>query len=106
MYRMNMKITIKSLCSIFLTLLIAGCKEEPYNYVKSDTVYERSSLSIDTLTLDGHRYFLVTGGMGTPQLQHEASCEISDYKSIVNIQGKDSLYHKPYQTYSYNMLNK
>lgn len=68
--------------SVFLSFLCSSCQGDNDNAV-AGKVYEDGSVRIDTLTIRGHLYFLISGGMSAPHLQHEASCEMRDYGKVL-----------------------
>lgn len=72
------------LAVFFLTLLWGcGSKAETDKLQPSkEKVLGNDNYEIDTVTLVGHRYFLIRGSFGNTQLQHEESCKIRDIKSL------------------------
>lgn len=76
------KSTVIITLSVFLSTICSSCQGDNDNAV-AGKVYEDGSVLIDTLTINGHLYFLLSGGMSSPQLQHEASCEMRDYGRVL-----------------------
>lgn len=77
------KSTVIITLSVFLSTICSSCQGDNDNAV-AGKVYEDGSVLIDTLTINGHLYFLLSGGMSSPQLQHEASCEMRDYERTLD----------------------
>lgn len=68
---------------ILSALLIASCSDnEEAN--KTNTVYEKGNVRVDTLTIIGHRYLMVVAPIGAPSIVHEASCEKRDMEQVLN----------------------
>lgn len=114
---MNMKVFAILACILsgILCVCFSSCEEGKGSKKHESAVFESGSIRVDTLTINGHRYLLTSGAMGTPQLQHEASCEMKDYEALMQKKNvfvfskKDSL-HKPVNlmghTISFKSLQK
>lgn len=72
------------LAVLLLTLLWGcGCKSEKgKSQPAKGIVLGNDRYEIDTVTLAGHRYFLIQASFGNVQLQHEESCKMRDLKSL------------------------
>lgn len=68
--------------SPFSSCVVKG--EKPLENAKG-TLISNDKYEIDTITLIGHRYFLITSSFGHVILQHEESCREKDMRSKQNI---------------------